>query len=76
MSQIKYETQVWGTGRNGTYYQMGLDLRMLDYGGNGPVLELTGITSKGKVAVGGIQIPKENIQELIDELEKLKKYEY
>lgn len=71
MSQIKYETQVWGTGRNGTYYQMGLDL--YTFGTDGiSVLEISGITSKGKVAVGGLQIPKENIQELIDELEKLK----
>lgn len=66
--EIKFKKLTTGEGRNGWFKQSGIGL--YDYGTDD--ISIHGLTSRGDAVVGFIKLPKENIQDLIDALEKLK----
>lgn len=66
---IKYNKQVNFTGRNGYFKQTGLNVVELAHDNK---IMLAPLTSKGMIGNCDIQIPKENIPELIKFLETIK----
>ena len=70
MAKIMFDNNYHFLGRNGTYKAKGLDVSMF---GNSDYahVDLIPITSKGMLASCTIEIPKNKIQELINELQKL-----
>ncbi len=72
MAQIKYDDNYSFMGRNGVFKVKGLDIDSdYNYSGDYPKVTLYPITSRGTIASCYIEIPKNKIQELIDELQKL-----
>lgn len=73
MSQIKFKKQCTAMGRNGTSKQIGLDI----YPGsridtlNNPfdMIVLTPVNSYGQLTNGWLEIPVENVPELIEQLQ-------
>lgn len=70
--KIKYDDNYYFLGRNGKFKMKGLDIEGFDFdeGKSYPYIELMPITSKGLLASSFLQIPKNKIQEVIDELQK------
>ncbi len=70
-NRIKFNYNRTFLGRNGGFHQSGLEITNIDTA-TYPSILLEPITSKNKTGRCFMEIPKENIQELIDILEKIK----
>lgn len=72
MSQIKFKKQVVACGKNGTAKQIGLDLypatRIDENNNSFPTIVLNAVNSYGDLLHGWIEIPLDNVDELIEHL--------
>lgn len=67
---VKLTKNTYSLGRNGDIKTIAIDISL--YEGSLRVIEISPITSKGLIGRCGIQIPIEDIQKIIDTLEKYK----
>ena len=68
MIEIKYKRTVAFEGRNGLFKQGGIVIRVSDYG---KTITMFPLTLKGIIARCMIEIPLENMQEIIHELKSI-----
>lgn len=73
MSQIKFKKQCVAMGRNGTSKQIGLDIypdsRIDEQNNPFDMIVLTPVNSYGQLTNGWLEIPVENVPELIEQLQ-------
>lgn len=69
ISELKFSTETFFTGRNGTFKAIGLKIW---YEENVDVFTISPITSKGKIGRCSIDIPKDDVINLITKLQSVK----
>lgn len=71
---VLYDKTMRAIGRNGLYAQAGITVEPRHIGlGGGTYVEIRGLTSRNKQATGKLAVPTENIDAIIEALQKAKK---